>query len=501
MISRAVRVALLSCLLSVVACSAPKKILILHTNDMHASFLPHEAFWVKDAPKPLVGGMKELAWTIDSIRSAGTPSILLDAGDVMTGSPISDLEYRGVSGGALFAMMGMLRYDAWEIGNHDLDISQDNLRSLTTIAPFPTLSANLTDSAGARTLNNTDALILTAGGVRIGVVGVMTERLFEVTNTNNLRGLKVGSAAEAVQRAVDRLKDSVDIMIALSHRGADEDSALAAATHGLSAIIGGHSHTRLRSPKLVNGVIICQAGSNCENLGVLELTVDGKTVSAYNGQLIQLWKVHTPAQNALSGLVDEYDQRIQKEYGGTIGQLSADWKRSGREESNIGNFVADAMREGAAADFAITNSSGIRKDLSAGPITKLDMFEILPFRNVLCTFILPGREVLAFARRTAEALAQGRMSTQTSGLKVSWKSTPGGIDITGVVINGSPLDTAKTYTCATSDFAVNQGDKYLGVVPGAVLYLPTTVFQALVAKVEREKTIDSRIEHRFVEVH
>ncbi len=115
----------------------PRTLTILHTNDMHATFVPREAMWVKT----LRG-----RWWADSpsctrlpIRSGrGRPDVLMmDAGDVMTGNPITERVYRGASGGALFEMMNMIGYDVWCPGNHDLDISQDNLRGLVSIAAFP----------------------------------------------------------------------------------------------------------------------------------------------------------------------------------------------------------------------------------------------------------------------------------------------------------------------------------------------------------------------------
>jgi 2',3'-cyclic-nucleotide 2'-phosphodiesterase (5'-nucleotidase family) len=81
-------------------CGQSRTLTILHTNDLHASFLPHDAFWIQSTPKPLVGGFKELWWTADSIRKAkgDTPVLLLDGGDVMTGTPISEIEYKAHGG-------------------------------------------------------------------------------------------------------------------------------------------------------------------------------------------------------------------------------------------------------------------------------------------------------------------------------------------------------------------------------------------------------------------
>jgi len=51
----------------------PKQITILHTNDMHASFLPREAVWIRTTPRPLVGGFNELAFAVDSVRRTQPP--------------------------------------------------------------------------------------------------------------------------------------------------------------------------------------------------------------------------------------------------------------------------------------------------------------------------------------------------------------------------------------------------------------------------------------------
>ena len=106
----------------------PKTITILHTNDIHASFVPHEAVWVKENPKPLVGGFNELSFVVDSLRHVKPVTLLLDAGDVMTGNPITEYTYGGAEGGALFEMMNRIGYELWTPGNHDFDISSANLR-------------------------------------------------------------------------------------------------------------------------------------------------------------------------------------------------------------------------------------------------------------------------------------------------------------------------------------------------------------------------------------
>ena len=455
---------------------------------------------MRSEPKPMVGGMQELWWMVDSIKKAKPNVLVLDGGDVMTGSPISEIDYKGSTGGAMYEMMNMIGYDAWTIGNHDLDISQGNLKSNIGIMHFPTLSANLVDTTGTLPFNNKEYVIVNKNGLRIGIIGLITTELFQVTNTMNLRGLKVLPHAEVTQKIIDKIQQETDIIVALTHAGVDADSILAVETQGLNVIIGGHSHTRLRTPKVVNGVIICQAGSNCENLGELELTIENKKITKHDGKLHALWVRHEMPEHDLSKFVNEFRTKIDKEYGEVVGTLASDWKRGGRGESNIGNFMVDAIREGANADLAVANSSSLRKDLSSGPIRKLDLFEIMPFRNTLCTFSMTGKEVLAFAQRYVQAIADGAVSTQVSGLQCTWKRTFERIVIERLMVNGKDIDENKIYICATSDFAVNQADKYLGFVPAQVTYSDTTIFQTMLAKVLKEKTINSKIENRFGEI-
>jgi 2',3'-cyclic-nucleotide 2'-phosphodiesterase (5'-nucleotidase family) len=480
------------------ACSQPTTLTILHTNDIHATVYPHEAAWIHGEPKPLVGGFAELWWTVDSIRKANPNTLLLDGGDVMTGSPISDYEYKGAIGGAIFDMMNMLGYDAWTIGNHDLDISQDNLRALTKVAKFPTLNANLMDSSGHYHLNNIPYTIVQRNGLKIGIIGLMSDDLFSLVNTKNLLGIKLLQGISVAEELIKKLDPETDLLIAITHRGVSEDSLLAEAVDGLDVIVGGHSHTRLRQPKVVNGVIIVQAGSNCENLGVLEVVVENDKVVSHKGKLIQLWERGHRASPEMMALLDEFKTKIDKEYNEAIGTLSEDWKRSGKEHS-LGNFYTDAIREAAGAQVAFANSTGIRKDLLAGEVTKLDLIEIAPFRNYLCTFELSGKQLREIIQKHVQTLIDGGTRNHLSGVRCWWKNVKGKAAIVSVLIDGKELDESKIYRCAAHDYFLNQVDKYLEVQPLSKECTEKLMFDVLVEKVKKEKQLKTP-ELRFIEV-
>ncbi|HUI08850.1 MAG TPA: bifunctional UDP-sugar hydrolase/5'-nucleotidase [Bacteroidota bacterium] len=470
-----------------------RTITILHTNDMHASFLPREAFWVKATPRPLVGGFAELSRIIDSVRAARrkahVETLLLDAGDVMTGNPITEREYAGAQGGALFAMMNMMGYDAWCPGNHDFDVSQDNLRALGRIARFPMVCANVVDTLGRYPVGNVPYVILHCGGLRIGVIGLMSQDLYNLVNQNNLVGIRVLSPVETARRFVDTLKGRADITIALTHEGVEDDSVLASLVRGLALIVGGHSHTRLRHPRVVDGVPIVQTGSNAENLGVVDLTLDGTTVTACQGSLIQLWIPPGRAQSAVAALADSMQREIDRDYDAVIGTLRGNWTRS-ESQNALGTFLADAQREAAHADVGFMNNGGIRRDVAAGPLTKKTLFEILPFRNVLETFQLTGAQLRAVLVHDVEA----RPGIQVAGISGRWRSAEGGgVEFTSITVGGKPLEEDRAYTCAASDFFVGEANRYLGLEIAQPYQLGQTVFAAVESIVRARREIVPRV--------
>ena len=361
----------------------PKAITILHTNDIHASFIPQPATWIRSDPKPLIGGFNELYFMVDSIRHVIPNTLLLDAGDVMTGNPITEYQFHGADGGALFEMMNQIGYEAWTVGNHDFDVSVANLNKLAHIANFPTVSANVQDLAGNYPVNNKPYVIINKDGLRIGIIGLMSSDFYNLVNHKSGESIKLLPPIQTMQQFVTELLPKTDLIIALTHEGVQDDSVLAMNVHGLDVIVGGHSHTRLRTPKYVNNVIIVQTGSNCENLGELTLTVDHHKVISYDGKLIPLWYRADRPKTKLSQFIDSIQTFIKHDYAEVIGTLKTDWVRgSGRGESGIGDFITDAQREAVHADVGFMNSHGIRSDKSAGPFTKQDLFEVLPFRNL-----------------------------------------------------------------------------------------------------------------------
>ena len=179
-----------------------------------------------------------------------------------------------------------------------------------------------------------------------------------------------------------------------------------------------------------------------------------------------------------------------------IATLKSDWTR-GSGEMGIGNFITDAQREAALADVAFTNNHGIRKNISAGPMKKRDLFEVLPFRNVLVTFQLTGKQLQEIVKN----YILNNSSIQTSGIKCTWKKNANGeIEFITFTVNGKPIDINKNYVAAASDYFIGEAKRYLGVDVTNPSFSQQTVFAAVEKKLRKEKIIDSKIENRIQEL-
>ncbi len=474
---------------------------VLHTNDMHSQFSPTPATWVQKEPKPQIGGVVALDHQIRQARATYKATLLLDAGDIMTGTPLAKLKVDGALGGAYVQMLNELGYQALTIGNHEFDEGQENLFRLIDLARYDVLCANL--YKGDQLVAKKPYAIYEAGGLRVGVIGITLTELFEMTAKKNLDGIRVLDPAATAQKYINEIDGKTDLIILLTHQGVDEDRNLARKTHGADVIVGGHSHTRLNKSIVENGVIIVQADSKSRYLGRLTLDIAGDAVVRHDYGLLPCWVDSVAQPNVLlANKVNGFREQIDAEYGRTIGHLQSDWQRDSQGESNVGNYIADAMRKAAFADFAMINSGGIRKDMAAGPIKKLDIVEILPFSNTLVTFACSGEELLKILQTNARAAARSDPGIlQISGLSYQYRVLPqGGIEVTNAMVNNAPLDPKASYLGATIDFVLfGQTDRYFGFTPtGKTENTNLLLSDVVIEHIGAEPSVGSKVEGRIV---
>ena len=480
----------------------PVQLTILHTNDIHGVLEAEPASWLPD--KTPVGGFKALDGWVRKVKAEAPNTLLLDGGDLMTGGPAASLTFKGVFGGGMFELLNRMGYDAWTPGNHDLDKGIAALVPALDLLQMPVVNANLLNARGRPLAEQfKTSQIIEKAGLRIGIVGLMTDSLGRVLSNDQMVGITVESANQAAKREVAHLDPLTDVIIFLTHQGVEADQAMARAAPGIDVIVGAHSHTRLQSPLVENGTLIVQAGSHLKNLGRLDLVISGDRIVTHYGRLILLSTAQeVNASPEVTLMVDELHALVEKSFGEVLGELVTPWQTAGGEESNIGNWLTDQLRVSAGVDFAMLNSGGIRKSLPAGPVTRGDLFAVIPFDNTLCTFSVTGDELLRMIHHNAVAASRGSYGIlQVSGLSYRWSQTPERVVVEEVLVGGKALDLTRTYTGATNDYILfSQAEKYLGLVP-KIRDRQELPIQMIVADGFRAAgRVDARVEGRIVEV-
>src|SRR5438093_3402121 len=206
-----------------IAAQSPIHIVIMHTNDIHGQLLPKNG----------VGGMAQIA----TIIRGANPDLVLDAGDLFTGTFLSD-EFKGLP---TIQAMNRIGYTSGTIGNHEFDYGQDVLRMRLRDARFPVLSANLrTPISEIRKYT-----VVTAKGIRFGIIGLTTEDTRVTTHPKNLKGVTMQDVVKTVQEVLPELRGKSDFIIVTAHLEDNEEKRVANAFPEIRLIIGGHNHSTL----------------------------------------------------------------------------------------------------------------------------------------------------------------------------------------------------------------------------------------------------------------
>ena len=98
-------------------------ITVLHTNDTHSQIDPIRD---NDRSYPGKGGVARRATLVKRIRKENPNTLMLDAGDVMQGTPYFNF-YKGE---VEYKAMSLIGYDAGTLGNHEFDNGVESLAKL-----------------------------------------------------------------------------------------------------------------------------------------------------------------------------------------------------------------------------------------------------------------------------------------------------------------------------------------------------------------------------------
>lgn len=218
---------------------------ILHLNDLHAHISPENGR----------GGFAYLAAVIRRERANCADCILLNAGDLVQGSPVSTI-FRGAP---VYALANLLGFDAAVLGNHEFDYGWAQARNFVEMAKYPIVTANVVNAQG-KTLTPKPYVILRVNGLRVAVIGGMTDTLNTLSTPKLLGEWRTTPVVAAVRQWAIELRRQSDLIVLVAHIDGREETEILNSVPEIPVLVTGHIHTGLPEAMSTRAVWWCASG-------------------------------------------------------------------------------------------------------------------------------------------------------------------------------------------------------------------------------------------------
>ncbi|MBR2676620.1 MAG: bifunctional metallophosphatase/5'-nucleotidase [Solobacterium sp.] len=442
--------------------SETKHLTLLHSNDMHGDFLEEECDGVR------TGGLARLSGYVNQVRETDESVIYVIAGDMFRGS-IIDSEYLGLS---TIELVNLLNPDVTCIGNHEVDYGIAHLLFLEKCARFPIINANL-----FVTLNNTRLftpfLNVTVNGMKVLFIGILTEEVIASTKSEKVIGtfINVDEAAREVAVICDnyRTKDT-DITVLLTHIGIEEDRKLAELLPkelGVDFIVGGHSHTWMEEPEIVNGIPIVQAYTGTDLIGRFDIEYDPeeKKIENWKWQNVKINEHTAEIDPIMEELIGRYKNETDIKYRRVVTRLKRKLTHPSRiEETEMGNLYADMLQDESSFDLMIIGTGSIRKP-ELGPIVEYqDMLENTPFDDALWMLSATGpqmKQMITYIFRDDAWAGHTEFYQYSKGMKIRYRKSTH--EFEEMTFHGKPIEEYDQITFAVQNYHFVNFTEFFGV--------------------------------------
>lgn len=459
---------------------------IIHTNDTHG----HDIEVKATEKEPGNFSMAAVPALKAEWEAKGYEVLLVDAGDATQGMPLVDTS----QGSSAIAFMNACGYQLMAVGNHEFDWAVENLDNMEKQANFPFLSANvLRKDSGERRFPANKVFEL-ASGTKVGFFGLTTPETSTSASPQDVAPfsfLKDDELVTCAQSQVDELRGKgCDLVVCVGHIGNDTNDelnnsrSLLQHVKGIDLFIDGHDHKEVEEE--VEGTLLVETGCYLHNIGVVAIDNGAPKNEAV------AYGSFDKTDKSTQAIIDQENERVQSQLNVVLGSTPflLDGNRAPgvrTQETNLGDFVADAYRWtagqelGTQADAGIANGGGFRQSIGAGDISLASIKSVVPFANELTVINVTGTQLLEALEVSCQAIGtDGAIGgfPQVSGITftidaaipyekgpdypettISSPAKPGS-RVTVTDVGGKGFSTDATYSVATSSFVSDGGDTY-----------------------------------------
>jgi len=440
---------------------------ILHTNDMHGSYMPFETNlgnataqtgdsidnFMEFERKAAIGGFEYMASAIKSVRkNKGDENvILLDGGDTFSDDQLGNL----TRGEAMIKLMNEVNYDLMALGNHDFDYGLERTNELQLLANFPMRAANIIVKETGNPIYGEPYVIIDKQGVNIAILALAYRNTPLTGNSKNIEGLEFGIGVEAVKKYLPILTEKADIIVLLSHEGMAVDEIIAEEIEGIDLIVGAHSHDVLSPPIKINNTYIVQALSDAAILGETEIQISNNKIINLNANYHYLWHDEMTPDSQIQEMVNQLRKQHLSKLEEKITKTNTVIGRQYKSESPFDKMVTSLMVDKLNVDAAFLPGVGYGISLK-GNITSEDIYKLLPHPAKIVTLEMTGEQLKRTLEQTATNLKPSdKLNTvggliQSSGIQYNLNlKKPVGQRLDDIKIKNEKLDLAKIYKIAT----------------------------------------------------
>ena len=414
-----------------------------------------------------IGGMARVATLKKQLLQENPNTFAFMAGDFLSPSLLSTIKYNGqrIQGKQMIEVMNTIGFDLVTFGNHEFDLSKNELQQRLNESSFAWTSANARQKVsgdtypfykernGIKEFVSDTHIIETSDAdgtmIRIGFFSVMLP-----SNPQNY--VVYWDIYEQAKRAYESLKQRTDIVIGLTHVKISQDKKIAELLQDIPLIMGGHEHNNMLVE--VGNTKIAKADANAKTVFIHRINYDKNSKSYTLSSELKSISKQLANDLQTQEVVDKWNHILDKQIKEIIPNPreiihNTEIPLDGRDiptrsvQTNLGKLIARAMAYGFndEVDCALVNGGSIRlDDQLMGEINSMDIFRVLPFGGGILKVDIKGKllkEVLDYGLSKAGngAYLQRYLAEPDEDLN-SWK------------INNEPLDVNKIYKVAFSDY-------------------------------------------------
>ena len=479
---------------------------ILCTSDLHGNVW---GFSYEDSKESSDNGMARLYTYIKKEREANPDLILLDAGDNIQGTIMTD-DLANKNPDELhpvMAAMNYMGYDAMTLGNHEFNWGTTNLKKIISKADFPVLAANVKDINGEYLTGN-GYTIIERNGIKIAIIGVVTPDIpIWDGGKEGISDFTYESAAYSVKREIENIADKVDIIIVSAHmgtyaefdeeNGSDSGLKILEMNDDVDMLQIAHIHTTINEE--YNGIPIVCVRNGGKEIAKVTLTLDeNKNVVSSSREIIAMKdfepseeireipivkELHEKATNYVAG-IDENGEKGPA-LGFTTAKFQPEDEIKGIPEGKLRDtavmdLINKIQLENSGADVSVAALFKDTSDLPEGEINYGNIFDIYKFDNTLYRIPMTGKELKAYMEWSVSIYNQwkegdinisfnpeipGYLYDMFAGVEYEIDlSKPVGERIVNLTINGEPLEDERIVKVAVNNYRYSSALKTLGLV-------------------------------------